>query len=124
MSETVLIVDDEESVRRTFQDWLAGGGLDVRVLVAADAESALLHANRQPIDLAILDWNLGSGSDGLQLLEDLSLFHPDVIAILVTGFAHQATPLDALRMGVRDYLDKNQALTRSTFLRSAPPHLH
>jgi two-component system nitrogen regulation response regulator NtrX len=118
MSETVLIVDDEESVRRTFQDWLAGAGLDVRVLVAADAESALLHANKQSIDLAILDWNLGSGSDGLQLLEDLSLFHPDVIAILVTGFAHQATPLDALRMGVRDYLDKNQDLNRETFLRS------
>jgi ActR/RegA family two-component response regulator len=123
MSETVLIVDDEESVRRTFQDWLATSGLDVRVLVAGDAESALLHANRQPIDLAILDWNLGSGSDGLQLLEDLSLFHPDVIAILVTGFAHQATPLDALRMGVRDYLDKNQDLNRETFLRAVQRQL-
>jgi two-component system nitrogen regulation response regulator NtrX len=34
----------------------------------------------------------------------------------VTGFAHQATPLDALRMGVRDYLDKNQDLNRDTFV--------
>ena len=98
-------------------------GWTSRVLVAADAESALLHANRQTIDLAILDWNLGSGSDGLQLLEDLSLFHPDVIAILVTGFAHQATPLDALRMGVRDYLDKNQDLNRETFLRAVQRQL-
>src|SRR5687767_9882308 len=105
MSEIVLIVDDEESVRRTFRDWLAASDLGVQVFVAADAESALQIANRQPIDLAVLDWNLGSGSDGLQLLEDLALFHPDVVAILVTGFAHQATPLDALRMGVRDYLD-------------------
>jgi len=118
MSETVLIVDDEESVRRTFQDWLSGSGWKLRILVAVDAESALQHANRESIDLAILDWNLGSGSDGLQLLEDLSLFHPDVVAILVTGFAHQATPLDALRMGVRDYLDKNQDLNRETFLRA------
>src|SRR5712691_1647211 len=123
MSETVLIVDDEEPVRRTFQDWLSHGGLDVKILVAADAESALLHANRQTIDLAILDWNLGSGSDGLQLLEDLSLFHPDVVAILVTGFAHQATPLDALRMGVRDYLDKNQDLNRDSFLRAVRKQL-
>jgi two-component system, NtrC family, nitrogen regulation response regulator NtrX len=118
MSETILIVDDEEPVRRTFTDWLSHSGLDCRLLVAGDAESALKHANSQPIDLAILDWNLGSGSDGLQLLEDLSLFHPDVVAILVTGFAHQATPLDALRMGVRDYLDKNQDLNRETFLAS------
>jgi GAF domain-containing protein len=35
---------------------------------------------------------------------------------MVTGFAHQATPLHALRMGVRDYLDKNQDLNRETFL--------
>jgi hypothetical protein len=41
-----------------------------------------------------------------------------VVAILVTGFAHQATPLDALRMGVRDYLDKNQDLNRETFLKA------
>jgi ActR/RegA family two-component response regulator len=116
MSETILIVDDEEPVRRTFQDWLSHSGIDCRILIASDSESALKQANQQPIDLAILDWNLGSGSDGLQLLEDLSLFHPDVVAILVTGFAHQATPLDALRMGVRDYLDKNQDLNRETFL--------
>jgi hypothetical protein len=66
----------------------------------------------------VLDWNLGAGNDGLQLLQDLSVFHPDIVAILVTGYAHQATPLDALRMGVRDYLDKNQGLNRETFLAS------
>src|SRR4051812_17710211 len=115
MTDTVLIVDDEEPVRRTFQEWLSSVP-DVRVLAAADAESALLLANEHPIDLAVLDWNLGSGGDGLQLLEDLVEFRPDVVAILVTGFAHQATPLDALRMGVRDYLDKNQDLNRDTFV--------
>jgi two-component system, NtrC family, nitrogen regulation response regulator NtrX len=115
-AETILIVDDEEPVRRTFQEWLAGSGLPCELLVAADAETALRHANRGPIDLAILDWNLGAGNHGLQLLEDLSVFQPDIVAILVTGYAHQATPLDALRMGVRDYLDKNQDLNRDTFL--------
>jgi DNA-binding NarL/FixJ family response regulator len=35
---------------------------------------------------------------------------------MITGYAHQATPLDAMRMGVRDYLDKNQDLDRNTFL--------
>ena len=114
--ETILIVDDEESVRKTFREWLEGAGLDCRILTAADAESALVQANQHTTDLAILDWNLGAGNDGLQLLEDLYLFNPDVIAIMITGFAHQATPLDAMRMGVRDYLDKNQDLDRETFL--------
>ncbi len=116
MNETVLIVDDEESVRRTFQEWLASSGLGANVFVAADAETALRIANENPVDLAILDWNLGSGSDGLRLLEDLVEFRPDVVAILVTGFAGIATPLQALRMGVRDYLDKNADLNRETFL--------
>ncbi|MDB5311647.1 MAG: transcriptional regulator [Gemmataceae bacterium] len=116
MTDTVLIVDDEEPVRRTFEEWLRGAGLNLRVFAAPDAETALTVANQHPIDLAVLDWNLGSGLDGLRLLEDLVLFHPDVVAILVTGFAHQATPLDALRMGVRDYLDKSSDLTREAFV--------
>src|SRR5262245_50540615 len=116
MTDTVLIVDDEESVRRTFQEWLTSARLNVRVFAVSDAESALLVANEHAVDLAILDWNLGSGSDGLRLLEDLVEFQPDVVAILITGFAHQATPLEALRKGVRDYLDKDTDLTREKFV--------
>src|SRR5262249_8203432 len=77
---------------------------------------ALVFADKHPVDLAVLDWNLGTGSDGLRLLEDLVEFHPDLVAILVTGFAHQATPLEALRMGVRGYLPKNPDLNPQTFI--------
>jgi two-component system nitrogen regulation response regulator NtrX len=114
--ETILIVDDEDSVRKSFREWLEGANLGCRILTAADAEAALKQAGENTIDLAILDWHLGAGTDGLHLLEDLTVFSPDVVAIMVTGFAHQATPLQAMRMGVRDYLDKNQDLNRTTFL--------
>jgi ActR/RegA family two-component response regulator len=117
-AETILIVDDEEPVRRTFREWLEGANLGCRILTAADAEAALVQANQSMIDLAILDWNLGAGNDGLRLLEDLTLFNADIVAIMITGFAHQATPLQAMRMGVRDYLDKNQDLDRNTFLKA------
>ena len=123
MSDTILIVDDEESVRRTFRDWLAEANLNAEVLTAGDAEEALGHAQRAPIDLAVLDWNLGAGSDGLQLLQDLAVFRPDIVAILVTGYAHQATPLHALRMGVRDYLDKSSDLNRETFVAAVKKQL-
>jgi two-component system, NtrC family, nitrogen regulation response regulator NtrX len=116
--DTILIVDDEEPVRRTFREWLDEARLGAEILTAADAEAALVLANERAIDLAILDWNLGAGNDGLQLLEDLYLFNADIVAIMVTGYAAQATPLDAMRMGVRDYLDKNQDLDRDTFLRA------
>jgi two-component system nitrogen regulation response regulator NtrX len=121
--ETILVVDDEDTVRRTICEWLEGARLGCRIVSAGDAEAALVHANNRRIDLAILDWNLGAGNDGLQLLEDLTVFNPDVVAIMITGFAAQATPLAAMRMGVRDYLDKNQDLTRETFLRAVTRQL-
>src|SRR4029077_14986214 len=105
--DTIMIVEDETSVRTTLTDWLKGSKLDLEVVVASDAASALEQAGRHAIDLAILDWNLGAGLNGLQLLEDLHEFQRDLVAILVTGYAHKATPLDALRLGVRDYLDKS-----------------
>jgi two-component system nitrogen regulation response regulator NtrX len=121
--DTILVVDDEEPVRKTFREWLVGADLGCQILSAADAEEALRLANQHSIDLAVLDWNLGAGNDGLHLLEDLYLFNPDVVAIMVTGYAHQATPLDAMRMGVRDYLDKNQDLTREAFLKAVRKQL-
>ena len=101
MTDSILIVDDEDGVRRTMVDWVRGGGFSANVAAVADAEAALVFANEYPIDLAILDWNLGTGADGLRLLEDLIDFQPNLVAILVTGYAAQATPLQALRMGVR-----------------------
>jgi ActR/RegA family two-component response regulator len=114
--DTILLVEDEASVRATLHDWLRAGNLNAELLVASDAAEALQLASRQPIDLAVLDWNLGAGLNGLQLLEDLHEFQRDVVAILITGYAHKATPLDALRLGVRDYLDKNHDFTRDRFL--------
>jgi DNA-binding NarL/FixJ family response regulator len=112
MTDVVLIVDDEATVRRTFFEQLSAANLGCELLQASDAESALQLAAARPIDLAVLDWNLGAGVDGLRLLEDLTEFHPDLVAILITGYADRATPLAALRLGVRDYFDKNQDLTR------------
>jgi DNA-binding response OmpR family regulator len=123
MPDTILIVDDESSVRQTVREWLAQANLDCDILTAADAEAALKIANQHTIDLAILDWNLGSGDDGLQLLQDLSAFHPDIVAIMITGFANMATPLDAMRMGVRDYLDKNHDFSRESLTKSVQKQL-
>ena len=118
MQDTILIVDDEVTVRQTVREWLTQANLDCDILDASDAESALKIANKHPIDLAILDWNLGAGDDGLQLLQDLAAFHPEIVAIMITGFANQATPLDAMRTGVRDYLDKNHDFNRDTLTKA------
>ena len=122
-TDVVLVVEDESAVLKTFVEWLDGGNLGVRVITAADANTALQIASNNSIDLAILDWNLGAGLNGLDLLEDIFLFQPDVVAILVTGYANQATPLHAMKIGVRDYLDKTRDLTREKFLESVSRQL-
>lgn len=114
--ETILIVDDERSVRDTFLGWLREANIGCELFAVADPAEALRVANERSVDLAILDWNLGAGVTGLDVLEDLREFSPDLVAVMITGFAHQATPLMAMRLGVRDYLDKNQGLNRDVFL--------
>lgn len=115
-NDNILLVEDEPGVLQTFVEWLQSSGFDINIYRARDAETALKIAAEFQVDLAILDWNLGTGLNGLDLLEDLFVFQPDIVAILVTGYANQATPLHAMRIGVRDYLDKSQDLTREKFL--------
>ena len=115
-TDNILLVEDEPGVLQTFAEWLQSSGFDIKVYQARDAETALKIDAEFEIDLAILDWNLGTGLNGLDLLEDLFIFQPNIVAILVTGYANQATPLHAMRIGVRDYLDKSQDLTRDKFL--------
>lgn len=115
-AETILIVDDEGPVRETVLSWLREADLGCELHAVGSAADALRFANQHTIDLAILDWNLGAGMTGLQLLEDLINFNPDIVAVMITGYADKATPLMAMRLGVRDYLDKNKDFNRDTFL--------
>ena len=114
----ILVVEDEPDVRATFREWLRAGVANLNLLEASNAPEALEIASSHPVDLAVLDWNLGAGIDGLQVLKSLTLFHSDIVAILVTGHADLATPLQALKLGVRDYLDKHAGLDKTAFLQA------
>jgi len=114
--DCLLLVEDEPDVRSSLRIWLERLDPRPRILEAESARAALELANQNSIDLVILDWNLGAGINGLELLISLKEFHPDIVSILVTGYADLATPLKALRLGVRDYLDKHAGLDESTFL--------
>ena len=99
-TETILIVDDEEPVRKTFREWLDGARLGCRILTAPDAETALKQANDHMIDswpFSIGLW--GPATMACSCFQDLSEFNKDIVAIMVTGFANKATPLDAMPWG-------------------------
>ncbi|MDQ6989777.1 MAG: response regulator, partial [Mariprofundaceae bacterium] len=99
----ILLLDDEEELRLTMQDYLeAAGHHVVGVNSAMRAEEAM--ANGQ-FDIAILDVMLPDGN-GLELLEKFKQKDPNMGIILITGYAEVNTATQALRLGADDFLSK------------------
>ncbi len=105
MREThVLVVDDEAAERITLGEVLRLEGYQV-TLAASGEEALALTRDEMPFDLVILDLRL-PGMDGLQVLEKLHSAKPEVIVVLITGYATLETAIEALRQGAYDYLLK------------------
>jgi DNA-binding NtrC family response regulator len=98
----ILIVDDELVVRDSLARWFASEGYDARPV--ASAREALELADRD-WDLALLDIKM-PGMDGLELQARLKESDPDIVVIMMTGYATVETAVEALKHGAYDYLSK------------------
>ena len=76
------------------------------VIEAHAAEVALTIFEKQKIDVAVLDLNLGHGGNGLDLLGRIRDLDPEVMGIILTAYASVESAVDALRKGAYDYLTK------------------
>ncbi len=99
----VLIVDDEEVIASTLQEFLQGEGYEVAV--AEDAPSALAAIDKFEPDLALCDVQL-PGMDGLDLLEKLLKLRPELLVLVITAYATVESAVAAFRRGAHDYLMK------------------
>jgi two-component system response regulator HydG len=117
----VLVVDDDEAVRKACCKIASGMGFAV---VGADsattARSILKH---QRIDLLLLDLKLPGGG-GLHLLEQVKALHPDMAVIVMTAFATVSSAVEAMRIGAGDYLTKPFALEQLTSVLERAAQLH
>src|SRR5438477_7343588 len=99
---TLLVVDDEEgprqSVRVIFKD-------DYEVLMAADGPSAIDLAQKNRIDVAVLDIRM-AGMSGIEVLERLKYVDPGIEVVMMTAFETTDTMRQALRLRACDYLNK------------------
>jgi len=100
--ETILIVDDEEIVRRFHFDCLSSR---YRCFEAASAEEALQILEEEDISLVITDWVM-PGMSGTTLLRHVVADFPNTPVVMVTGVDHPERALDAMRFGAFDYLLK------------------
>jgi DNA-binding NtrC family response regulator len=100
-ARTVLIVEDEDKLRRVLQLQLAGAGYSV--LEAAHTEAALKIADRAGVVLT--DLRL-PGADGMALLETLSREHPQLPVIVMTAYGTVESAVAAMKAGAVDFLLK------------------
>ncbi|ADV63063.1 two component, sigma54 specific, transcriptional regulator, Fis family [Isosphaera pallida ATCC 43644] len=99
----VLIVDDEEVIARTLQEFLKEEGYDVRT--ACDGPTALETARWFEPDLALCDVQL-PGLDGLDLLDRLLAINPRLLVVMITAYATVENAVAAFQRGAHDYLMK------------------
>ncbi len=87
--ETVLVIDDEPTVRMLMKDVLSEAGY--RVLEAQDGPSGLRYLQTgQPLDLLITDVGLPGGMNGRQVADAARMSRPGLKVLFVTGFAENA----------------------------------
>lgn len=103
MLNSVIVVDDEASIRTAVQQWLSLSGFNVRLFASAQDCLAQLPAHFPGV--IISDVRM-PGMDGLQLLERLQADDPDLPVILLTGHGDVPMAVEAMRNGAYDFLEK------------------
>jgi response regulator RpfG family c-di-GMP phosphodiesterase len=102
-SEGILIVDDEESIRRLLKSRLANEGY--QCLEAANASQALDELRSKKISLVMLDIKM-PGKSGVELLPEIKAGYPDISVIMVTATADMQTAVQCMKHGAYDYVIK------------------
>jgi len=109
----ILIVDDEESIRITFEMFLKREGYG-KITTAATLEEALALINEQPFDLIISDIVL-EGASGTELLRFIRQTGVQCPVVMITGFPNLDSAAEAVRLGAFDYISK--PVNKETLLR-------
>lgn len=100
---TVLVVDDDASVRDSLQRVLSRQGYVVDV--TGTAEEALVLLAEKSFELVVTDLQM-PGMDGLELLDEIKRYVPATPVIMITAYAATDVVIQALRRGVSDFVTK------------------
>jgi DNA-binding NtrC family response regulator len=100
---TILLVDDDDSLRRVLAHHLSESGY--RVLTAADGKTGLELFTENEVDLVITDVQMPEMS-GLELLRRITVMSPDTVVLVITAFGSIETAVEAMKAGAFDYVTK------------------
>ena len=99
----LLVVDDEENVRISLQGILSDEGHSVDSV--ASGEECLEFLERRACDILLLDVWL-PGRDGLSILEEITVRHPHLYVVMISGHGSIETAVRATKLGAFDFIEK------------------
>ena len=101
----VLIVDDEESIRRSLAGLLSDEGLEVAT--ASDGEAALASLREEGADFDVMLLDIAMpGRDGMQVLEEVRAQWSELPVVMMSGHGNVETAVRATRLGAFDFIEK------------------
>lgn len=99
----ILVVDDDQSIRRSLELHLTEEGYEV--VQASDGIEGANAALNKDVDLVLLDLRL-PGADGFDVLKKLKQFRPTLPIVVITAYDDMKTAIEAVRLGAFDHLGK------------------
>jgi DNA-binding NtrC family response regulator len=106
---TILVVDDEASIRRTLREILEYE--DYGVDEAVDGSEALDAIRSEPYDLVLLDVKMPE-PDGMEVLKTIADETPDLPVVMISGHGTIETAVEATKLGAYDFIEKPPDLNR------------
>jgi two-component system, sensor histidine kinase and response regulator len=100
---SVLVIDDEESMREACARVLIREGYQVRT--AANGEEGLALVKESTPDIVFVDLAMPKLA-GLEVLDELATLAPESIKVVITAYATVSAALEAVRHGAYDFLPK------------------
>jgi len=101
---TVLIVDDDSSMRQTMEAIVRSAGM--RPVAVASGEEALRAVQSNPVDVMLLDVQM-PGIGGLEVLRQVREKHTDIGVIMISVLKEVPVAVEAMRLGALDYVTKD-----------------
>ncbi|MAF27216.1 MAG: hypothetical protein CME07_05055 [Gemmatimonadetes bacterium] len=103
MTDSVLVIDDEQTVRSTLRRALEDEGFCV--VTAPSGRSGLRAARENAPDVAVVDLKLGDMS-GLEVLRELKALDPRPVALMISAYGEVQDVVQAMKLGAEDYVRK------------------
>ena len=99
----ILVMEDDLSVAKGLEMVLSEGGFDVNL--AGTGELALEAFKQKRFDLLVADLRLPD-IDGMEVIKQIKAEKPETEVIVITGYGTTATAVEAMKLGVHDFLPK------------------